>query len=180
MAANMYSRLFHQLYALPITTAGIYMVYGPGQHDLTKLVPYSILSMLRNQTLKLSGGTRLADWVYVEDVVDALITIARSEKSAAQTLDVGTGVQTSVRGVVEMIQTIIGGDTTLAFGAVAERPNVQQPKADTETTFEKIGWQARTPLCEGLENTVIWHRERLSEFDQTSSARLTTGGQSRN
>ena len=53
-----------------------FMVYGPGQIDVRKLIPYVILSILRGEAPKLTSGDRPVDWVFVEDVIDGLIAAA--------------------------------------------------------------------------------------------------------
>ena len=160
MAASTYARLFHALYDLPVTIARIFMVYGPDQKDEKKLVPYVTRSLLSGEAPELSSGTRSVDWVYVEDVADALATFAALDGLGGQTLDVGTGKATSVRGVVEELAEIVGGGIEPTFGAVDERPMETEPVADIGATLEATGWHAKIDLREGLERTVAWYREQ--------------------
>ena len=158
-AASTYARLFHDLYELPITIARIGMVYGPDQKDEKKLVPSATRALLTGESPELSGGSREVDWVYVEDVAEALATFGGLEGLSGRTLDVGTGVLTSVRSVVEMLAEIVGGEGSPSFGDGVERPRETRPTADTEATFEATGWRAETSLREGLERTVDWYRQ---------------------
>ena len=57
------------------------MVYGPGQLDLHKLVPYVTVSLLRGGSPQLTGGERGVDWIYVDDVVDAFLRASISPGS---------------------------------------------------------------------------------------------------
>ena len=159
IGASTYARLFHDLYQLPITVARIFMVYGPDQKDEKKLVPYVTRSLLAGESPRLSGGAREVDWVYVEDVAAALDCFARREDLAGRTIDVGTGVRSSVRSVVETLEEIVGGDASATFGVVDERPRETQPVADVGATEELTGWRAETDLRSGLERTVEWYRE---------------------
>lgn len=156
-AAGAYARFFHHLYDLPVTMARIFMVYGPDQKDRQKLIPYVTRSLLAGESPELAGGAREVDWVYVEDVADALVTLAGRGDLAGQTIDVGSGERTSVRRVVEMLGDIIGGEAEPIFGAVAERPGETQRVADVEATAAATGWRARTSLRAGLERTVEWY-----------------------
>lgn len=83
--------MFHALYKVPVTLARLFMVYGPGQKDLKKLVPYVILARLQGEDVKLSSGTRPVDWVYVDDVVEGLVRMSRQAGVAGQRIDLGTG-----------------------------------------------------------------------------------------
>lgn len=158
IAASTYARFFHSLYRLPVTIARIFMVYGPDQKDEKKLVPYVTRSLLAGESPRLSSGARSVDWVYVGDVVEALLVLASRDEPSGRTIDVGTGVASSVRQVVELLAEIIGGDAEPRFGAVDERPNETEPVADVDATAELVGWRAEVPLEEGLRRTVAWYR----------------------
>ena len=75
-----YARMFRSLYGTPVTTARTFMVYGPDQPDRSKLVPYTITSLLRGEAPELTSGQRLVDWVYVDDVIDALLAVAEAPR----------------------------------------------------------------------------------------------------
>jgi len=93
--------MFFALYQLPVVILRVFMVYGPGQGDLQKLVPYVITSLLKGETPRFTSGTREVDWIYVEDVVAAFLEAARAPGVEGATLDVGTGKLVTVRQVVE-------------------------------------------------------------------------------
>jgi UDP-glucose 4-epimerase len=156
-AANTYGRMFHSLHGLPVVTLRIFMVYGPAQPDESRLVPYVITSLLRGQSPQLSAGTRPVDWVYLDDVVDALLASATTEGVLGNTLDVGSGMLTPVRDVVEEIVRLMRPSVAPRFGAVPERPNERVRVADVERTQALLGWAPRTPLSRGLAATVDWY-----------------------
>ena len=78
-AASAYGRMFHALYNTPVAILRLFMVYGPGQQDLRKLVPYVTLSLLKGQTPELSSGVRKVDWIYVDDVVAGYLAAATAK-----------------------------------------------------------------------------------------------------
>jgi nucleoside-diphosphate-sugar epimerase len=161
-AASAYARMFHALYATPTVVVRPAMVYGPGQQDLKKLVPYVALSLLRGEAPALTSGTRRADWTFVEDVVEGYLAAAAAPGIEGATLDLGTGRLTSVRAVVEHLSEIVAPRVRPAFGEVAERPLEQENVADLETTSRLLGWKPATELRAGLEKTVRWYRQRLA------------------
>ncbi len=159
-AGSAYARMFYALYKTPVALARLFMVYGPGQKDLRKLIPYVILSLLRKEPPKLSSGERLVDWIYVEDVVDGLLSMAQAPNIEGRTIELGSGVLVSVRNVVEKLVSIIDAKMKPIFGDVAERPMEQVRIANTEDSCSVIGWKTDTSLNKGLENTVKWYREQ--------------------
>lgn len=161
-ASNMYANMFHALYATPVVSARLFMVYGPGQRDVTKLIPYVTLSALRGETPHLMSGTREVDWIYVDDVVEAYLTLAAGDGLLGQSLDIGSGELTSVRRVVELLIDTIGSGATPSFGSVEDRPMERIRVADVDRTTSLSGWRPTTPLADGLRRTVDWYREHGS------------------
>jgi nucleoside-diphosphate-sugar epimerase len=161
-AASMYAHMFHRLYGTPVVTARLFMVYGPDQKDLTKLVPYVILSLLRGQSPQLMSGTREVDWIYVDDVVDAYLALASRLGIDGKTVDVGTGKLTSVRGVVEQLADIIQPDLRPVFGSVEDRAFERVRVADVDHTHDLIGWKPKTSLGQGLRQTIDWYRNNVA------------------
>ena len=72
------------------------------------------------------------DWVYVDDVVDALRRGGRTDDALGETIDVGSGTLTSVRSVVEEIVRLMDSSVEPGFGALPERPNERVRVADVE------------------------------------------------
>lgn len=161
-AASAYARMFHALWGLPVVTARVFMVYGPGQRDLRKLVPYVTLALLRGERPRLSSGRRPVDWIYVDDVVEGLVALGTAPGIEGERLDLGSGEAVSVREVAERLAAIAGGSGGgLGFGELPDRPMEQIREADPDRTRERTGWRPRVALEEGLRRTVAWYREAL-------------------
>jgi nucleoside-diphosphate-sugar epimerase len=156
-AVGGYARMFLSLYGTPVTTARPFMVYGPDQPDTTKVVPYTITSLLRGEAPTLSSGQRLCDWVYIDDVVDALLVLADAPEVIGRVLDVGSGHLQTVRHVVETIATLVGAAVQPVFGGLADRQGETQAVADVAETARVCGWRPTTDLYEGLKRTVAWY-----------------------
>jgi nucleoside-diphosphate-sugar epimerase len=157
-AASAYGRMFHALFNSPVTIARLFMVYGPGQRDLSKLVPYTILSLLKDRVPKLTSGHRLVDWVYVDDVVDGLLAMASAQNIEGLTLDLGSGVSASIQEIVLRLVSAMGSRIKPRFGSIPDRPMEQVRLANVADTNSKINWKPKTSLERGLEKTVEWYR----------------------
>ena len=125
-----YARMFHALYQLDAVVLRVFMVYGPGQQDLRKLVPYTLVTCLRGESPKLSSGRRKVDWVYVDDVTEAFVRAAQRQGLGGRTLDVGTGEATSVRTVAEKLLALTNPGVGLEIGALPDRPLERECVAD--------------------------------------------------
>jgi nucleoside-diphosphate-sugar epimerase len=161
-AATGYADLYHRLWGLPVTVLRPSMVYGPDQPDTSKLVPYVTLCLLRGQRPNLTKGSKLADWIYVDDVVDAFVSAGESDEAIGHAVDIGTGVSTSARHVVEKLHHIIGAGEAPEFGTVPDRTHDIPQVGDIEPAAAKLGWQPATSLDEGLRRTVNWYASQES------------------
>src|SRR5713101_3751232 len=160
-ACTGYARMFHALYKLPTVIARVFMVYGPAQVDLTKLIPYVTLSLLQGKSPKISSGDRLVDWIYVSDVVNGFLALAQASDVDGATLDLGSGSLVSIREIVQQLAMSIGNGVKLEFGALPDRPLEPTRIAKTAETFARIGWKPQVSLQDGLERTVDWYRAAL-------------------
>jgi nucleoside-diphosphate-sugar epimerase len=155
-ASTAYGRMFHALYQAPVTIARLFMVYGPGQRDLNKLIPYVIRSLLEKKKPQMTSGQRLVDWIYVQDVVDGLLKMAQAKNIEGETIDIGSGQLNSVQSIVQKLAGLVDPSIELCFGSVPDRPMEQIRVADTEATYARIGWKPKVSLDRGLEATIKW------------------------
>ncbi|HZF26878.1 MAG TPA: NAD-dependent epimerase/dehydratase family protein [Steroidobacteraceae bacterium] len=160
--ASAYARLFAEIFALQVSIARPFMVYGPGQLDLTKLVPYVMSQLLRGKAAELSSGRQTFDWVYVDDVVDSLLATIWSPGMKGATVDVGCGVLTSVRDVALGLGRRLGAVDRVRLDVLPDRSLEQTRQGDIEATARLIGWRPQVSLEEGLDRTVAWYRERFA------------------
>jgi nucleoside-diphosphate-sugar epimerase len=160
-SATAYARMFHALYQTPVVILRPFMTYGPGQHE-TKIVPHVINSLLQGNAPSLSSGVWSADWVFVEDVIDAFLLAATRPRIDGCSIDLGSGKLTSIREVVQLIVHLTNPEVGPKFGVLPDRPREQMRMADTEFARETLGWSASTSLDDGLAATVKWHQSQLS------------------
>jgi len=158
-AASAYGRMFHALFGLSVVILRVFMVYGPGQADLKKLVPYVITSLDRGEVPTFSSGTREVDWVYVDDVVRAYELAGLVQGADGQTIDVGSGTFASVREVVEMLFSLMKAAKPPVFDGAQDRMMEQVRLADVEASGRILGWAPKVLLPEGLALAVRSYTE---------------------
>ena len=170
-ASSAYARMFHELYQTSVVLTRIFMVYGPGQRDLQKLIPYVTLSLLSGRVPQLSSGQRLIDWIYIDDVVQGLMAIAHTPHLDGQTVDLGSGRMTSIYALVQQLVALTGSEVEPVFGRLTDRPLEQVRQANIAATLSQLGWQPTTSLSDGLLQTVDWYRQWLA-MEQSSTSNL--------
>lgn len=140
----------------------LFAVYGPGE-DPRRLVVSVIRSLLAGRPVELTPGGQVRDFVYVDDVAEALVGAALRPGIDGVTANVGTGVQTRVRDLCMTIAEVTGRHELLRFGARPYRDGERfHWRAATAHAEAALGWRARTPLAEGLRRTIDFERGALA------------------
>jgi UDP-glucose 4-epimerase len=102
-------------------------------------------------------GAQTRDYIYVDDVVDALVTASGSDRAGAY--NVGTGRETSVLDLVAALSSIFDFDRGPEFAP--ERPGeILRCAISPERTAGELGWRAGMAIDDGLATTADWVRER--------------------
>ena len=164
--AALYGRMFHRLYGVPVVILRPFSTYGYGQ-KAQKVVPYTIKSLLGGISPRLTSATRRIDYIYIDDMVDALLRAGHFPQAVGETMDIGTGKTISVREMVEAIHQRIGGPAP-QFSVLPDRPSLSASRiaevercADTRLATEKLRWRPMTTLDCGLMRTIETYRREI-------------------
>jgi len=152
-----YARMFHALYELPVVIARVFMVYGPGQEDETKLVPYTIRCIERGEAPRMTSGKHEIDYIFVSDVVEGFLKLASSTLGGS-TVDLGSGSAIAIRTLVDTICELMNTPIRPQYGALPDRPLEPLRVARTDESLRLIGWSPKVGLREGLQRTIDWYR----------------------
>ena len=135
-------------------------VYGPGQslkNPYTGIL--SIFSTLIRQGKEINifeDGLESRDFVYIDDVVEATFLGATHPAAAGATFNVGSGVQTTVRDVVEALFAAFGTEVPTRVSGNYRLGDIRHNVADTTRLRETLGFQPSTPFREGVQRFVEW------------------------
>lgn len=157
------AEVYRKQYGMEVIYPLLANLYGPGDnHDAltSHVIPALFRKMIAgrfydHETVEVWGsGTASRDFLYVEDAVDALILCAEKMESAMP-INIGTGQETPIAGVVEQIRSIVGYTGKIVYDR--SKPD-GQPRRSLQTREAKrlLGWEARTKLDEGLRQTYDW------------------------
>ena len=154
VAAWAFGRMYWRAYGLPVVTGRPFQVYGPGQPSHT-LVPAAIRAALAGDDFPMTPGGQERDFIYLDDVVDGLLSAAQAPGIEGCSLDLGTGRVHTVRHIVERIWEMTEARGRILAGDLPYRPGaVMHLVADADHTTRLTGWRARVGLEEGLRHTI--------------------------
>lgn len=140
-------------------TVRLYAVYGPYE-DPRRLIPTLILEGLRGHLPPLVHPQIARDFVYVDDVTEAyLLAATRPSQEPGAIYNLGTGVQTSMREVVEVVQRVMGVAAEPRWGSMPERPwDIDVWVADNGKICRELGWRPVHTFEQGFCSTLNWFR----------------------
>lgn len=131
-----------------------FIVYGPGQGG-DMLIPYALRQARRREKASFSDGLQRRDFVFVDDVADALALAAGKRLPGVNVLNVGRGEAVEVKALLREAERLAGAAGLFELGARPRRsgePDVQV--ADTTRMTGALGWTASTDWRSGLAKTV--------------------------
>ena len=132
--------------------------YGPGQPP-DMFIAALLRSLLSGQPFGMTSGDQVRDFVYVDDVVEGLVRVAKTREAEGRILNLGLGQSTVVRDAAALAERVVGVTGLIRAGVLPPRPG--EPRhyvVDMATTESLLSWRPRVTLAEGLKLTVEWMR----------------------
>jgi nucleoside-diphosphate-sugar epimerase len=152
---------YSQQYDISAISLRLFPPYGPGDHE-RRLIPTVIRSALKGDELRMTSGEQSWDFIYIDDVVEAMIkamqVIPKDERH--DVINIGTGRAVSIRAVVEKILELLGSDQEPQWGALPQRDNERLfLTANIDKAISRMSWKPVTDIMvEGLERTIEKYR----------------------
>ena len=155
-AAEGYLSIYQDM--LPSVSMRMFNVYGPGQ-DMSNLrqgmVSIFLAQALASGRIEVKGSAdRFRDFIFIDDVVEAWFRAATYDSTLGMTINIGTGVKTTVGALLDHICEIVPGAIYVVNGST---PGDQKGiYADTEVLKHSLGMNSFTPLKSGLIKLLDW------------------------
>jgi UDP-glucose 4-epimerase len=157
LAAEYYVRTIGGLWGIETVSLRIFNAYGPGQHlppSHPPVVPYYLRQALRSGTLVVHGdGTQTRDYVYVDDVVSAMVAAATAPNINGLVINVGSGTEISVRDLVKEVLDTTDCKPEVIYNSQTSG-GVSRMCADLTLAQEKLNYRPSIKLDEGLRLTL--------------------------
>lgn len=143
----------------PIVTLRPFSVYGPYE-DPTRFVPTLMKAIYQGTRMDLVSPKTARDQIYVEDVVDAYLLIDRLKKYAGEIFNIGTGIQSTIRKVVDITVRVTGKKAKFRWGHMRNRSwDTTYWVADVSKARRDLHWKPRIDLKTGLGLTWDWFKK---------------------
>ncbi len=142
----------------------IFFLYGPYEIE-KRIIPYVITSLLKNEPARCTEGQQIRDFLHVEDVANAFVSLLDSNLNGS--VNIASGMPVSIKQIAEKLGSIINKPDLVQLGARSDSPD-EPPVilADVNRLKFELDWHPKYDLDQGLQSTVAWWKDKLIEKER--------------
>lgn len=158
-AADLLLASYVHMFNLDIVTIRPFNNYGPRQNDgaLAAIIPLTLRRIRERMAPVIQGdGLQTRDFIFVLDTVASIMKLAGLEEAKGQTLNLGSGKETTMKEIVETLCNLTGYTGSIDYQP-ARPADVRRHVAGIEQSKKLIGEPAVISLADGLKQTVAWY-----------------------
>jgi len=163
---DLLSRSYAITYSMPISIARCGNVYGGADLNWNRIIPGTIRDLFNERSpIIRSDGTHLRDYIYVEDIVNAYITLSLATMSGispGEAFNFGNNDPVSVVDIVKKISVCMNKthiDPVIENSAKGE---IHSQYLDSTKAKKLLFWEPKYSIKEGIQETVSWYTKYLS------------------
>ncbi len=166
IGADQIAESFYCSFNLPVTIVRPFNTYGPRQ-SARAVIPTIITQALTGGAIRLGSLTPTRDLNFVTDTVAGFLAIADASNTIGETLNLGTGRETGIGELVQLVGKIVGRELKVEQDPQRVRPTnseVERLLADATKSRTMCGWEPTVSVEDGLRRTVEWIGANLSRY----------------
>jgi UDP-glucose 4-epimerase len=160
LSGEHYCLAFYESYGLPVGVVRYSNIYGPGQrpdNPYCGVVSKFLMSCDQGQPLTVHGdGEQTRDFTFIDDAVDATLLAATHPRAEGDVFNVGTGIETSVNRLAQLIGTSMGRPVAVRHIDRRDIDNIRRRVVNIEKMRRMLRWAPQVTLENGLEATARW------------------------
>ena len=166
IAADQLALSYHRSFDSPVVIARPFNTFGPRQ-SARAVIPTVVSQALLSERIEIGSVEPTRDFVFVEDTVRGMAVCAATPGVEGEVFNLGTGIEISVREVVERTFRLLGRELPVDSSEQRRRPllsEVERLLADPGKARAALRWEPQISFDEGLARTIEWMRGSLAAF----------------
>jgi UDP-glucose 4-epimerase len=170
MAGEWYHILYHRVYGVRAVSLRLTNTYGPGQllkHSRQGFIAWFIRRVITGEEIEIFGdGSQLRDLNFVDDVVEAFLVAAVSERADGEIYNLAASPPISLLELAKLMISIAGRGSLrmVPFPPEKQRIDIGSYYGSCEKITRELGWQAKTTLADGLARTLRYYGEHAKHY----------------
>jgi CDP-glucose 4,6-dehydratase len=171
--ADLIAQAYHVTYDLPVCITRFANFYGGGDLNFSRIVPGTILSVLRGEAPVLrSDGTMIRDYIFIRDVVSGYLTLAEAidqPEIRGRAYNFSVDIPLSVLQLTEEILSVMGREDLRPVILNVAKAEIAEQHLSAARARRELNWRPLYDLKAGLVETVAWYRDYLSRTGSAAS-----------
>jgi UDP-glucuronate decarboxylase len=145
-----------------IKVVRIFNTYGPNMHPYDgRVVSNFIVQALKGESITIFGdGSQTRSFCYVDDLIDAMMLMMETPEGFTGPINIGNPGEFTMLELAELVIKLTGARSRLEFQPLPP-DDPRQRKPDITLAKEKLGWQPKVPLEEGIRRTIEYFKQLL-------------------
>ena len=167
IGADKLAESYYYAYGLPVVTLRPFNTYGPRQSSRA-IVPTIITQALAGDEVHLGNTTPRRDLTFISDTVEGFLKIAQVPGIEGETFNLGTGSELSIAELAKSIIRLLAREVAIVVDEDRKRPEmseVQRLLADSSSARERLEWEPKVSLEDGLRRTIAWISDNLHVYN---------------
>jgi len=155
---------YHRQNHVDVKIVRIFNTYGPRMavHD-GRVVSNFIVQALNGEDITVYGdGSQTRSFCYVDDLIEGLIRMMNSPEGFTGPINIGTPWEFTILQLAEILTQMTGSASRIIFKPLPQDDPIQR-RPDITLAREKLGWEPRIQLSEGLEKTIAYFRSLIRD-----------------
>ncbi|WP_276253030.1 GDP-mannose 4,6-dehydratase [Halomontanus rarus] len=164
LAAEQYTRVYHEIYGLPTVSLRYFTVYGPRMRPNMAFSNFVSRCLNGEPPVVYGDGSQTRDFTYTDDIVDVNRTLLDEDAADGEILNVGSTDNIDIRTLAEVVRDEIDPSLGLEF---AEQPtgDAQHTHADVSKANELLGYEPSTTIREGVSQFIDWYETNREWYE---------------
>lgn len=161
------AQFFHKNEKLPITTVRLFSIFGPLEEP-GRLIYDIMVSIIKEKPIELSSPFPRRDYVFVDDLIEAVEVITKSKNVVGEIFNIGSGNMYSVEEVVNMALEITKSRNKILWNMKQKRTfdDATPWSSNTEKIKKELKWEPRHTFADGLHDTYEWYLNNQKIWDR--------------
>jgi UDP-glucuronate decarboxylase len=158
---------YHRQNGVDVRVVRIFNTYGPRMHPYDgRVVSNFIRQAITGEPITIYGdGSQTRSFCYCDDLIDAFISMMNGPDDFHGPVNTGNPGEFTIRELAELVVDIAGGRSSIVQARPLPEDDPLQRKPDITLAKEKLGWQPKIALRDGLQRTIEWFKSTdLSKY----------------
>jgi UDP-glucose 4-epimerase len=164
LAAERYACAYGSVYDLSVVVLRYFTVYGPRMRPNMAISNFVSRCLNDKPPVVYGDGTQTRDFTYIEDVVEANVTLLTEDAADGETLNIGSTDTIEILTLAEEVRDRLAPDLDIAFDD-RHAADAEHTHADTSKARDLLGYEPTDTIREGLAAFIEWYRENREWYE---------------